>query len=216
MALAFLVGSVILGGFFAYTYLFPHNPYNPFPPDNQEEQVETPTFSIQPSQTAIIIPTATTIPTDTIAPTFTLTVTPNETDSAAVTPTLTEAPESIHFVAQPGTPVYAAHPNGCEGIYLVGNVIDILGGPKLGITVDAGGFLGGVAIDPAPAASGDNPEFSFSGWQIKLSDELVASAGMVFVALYDSSGHAISDLVFVDTYDDCDHNMIMVNFVQDR
>jgi hypothetical protein len=228
-ALYFLASSFCLVGFFVYTYLVPGNPYNPFPPASQVAVAETPTFTLPPSQTSIIIPTLTMTPTFTIAPTSTRTITPTFT----ITPTLnlgtTDEPEGgtltptsttiwgIHFIAQNGTPVYSPHPNGCDGIYLVGNVVDIEGSPLPGIVVDAGGSLGGATIDPLPSTSGDHPEFSSSGWQIKISDELIASASSVYVALYsDEVEGAISDLVFIDTYDDCDHNMIMVNFVQDQ
>jgi hypothetical protein len=132
------------------------------------------------------------------------------------TPTATSE-GSIHFVAQTGTPVYSAHPNGCDGIYLVGNVVDINGSPLVHMTVDAGGSLGGITIDPDPSDSGSHPEFSASGWQIKISDTLIDSTSSVYVALYQvGSDDPVSDLVFVDTFNDCEKNMIMVNFTQDQ
>lgn len=219
-ALYFLASSFCLIGYFIYTFIDPYNTLNPFPPATQiAVATATPTITLPPSQTPIIVPSATNTllpPTYTATNTPTLTFTPTATDdSITLTPTVTEI--SIHFSAQTGTPVYAAHPDGCDGIYLVGNVIDLGGSPLPGITVDAGGSLGGATISTDPVSSGDNINFSPSGWQIKISDSLIASTSSVYVALYgEDPSTAISDLVFVDTYNDCDRNMIMVNFVQDQ
>jgi hypothetical protein len=224
----FLASTFCLIGFFVYTFLEPENPLNPFPPATEDIDVVVPTLTLPPSQTPINIPTQTS--TATITPTIHPTITSSPTHTAVITqlPTTTEVvittltptvtPEgSMHFVAQIGTPVYSAHPNGCDGIYLVGNVIDINSSPLVHITVDAGGSLGGNTIDPEPSDSGSHPEFSASGWQIKISDTLIDSTNSVYVALYTVvSDDPVSDLVFVDTFNDCEKNMIMVNFTQDQ
>jgi hypothetical protein len=235
--LYFLASTFCVIGFFIYTYIAPNNPFNPFPPPTKISEGVTPTLTLRPSQTPITISTATAslLPTNTATATFTATFTNTPTVTIELTPDLTttitatsEAPEitltptatstgGMHFVPQIGTPAYASHPDGCNGIYLVGNVIDIEGMPMMGMIVDAGGSLGGATIDAEPSTSGNNPEFSPSGWQIKISDELIASNNSVYLAIYPAdSDTAVSDLIFVETYDDCDHNMIMVNFTQDN
>jgi hypothetical protein len=224
----FLASTFCLIGFFVYTFLDPTNPYNPFPPDKTDTADTVPTQTLPPSQTPIMIPTQTS--TATITPTIHPTITASPTPTVGVTllPTTTEVvittltpsitpSGSIHFVAQSGTPVYSSHPNGCDGIYLVGNVIDINGSPLVHMTVDAGGSLGGATIDPESSNSGSHPEFSASGWQIKISDTLIDSSNSVYVTLYTvASDDPVSDLVFVDTFNDCEKNMIMVNFTQDQ
>jgi hypothetical protein len=230
--LYFLASTFCLIGFFVYTFLEPNNPYNPFPPEPEDPKGGVPTLTLPPSQTPILTPTQTL--TATITQTATITATPTFTSTPLFTqetnqlPTTTEvvitthtptatAEGSMHFVAQTGTPVYSAHLNGCDGIYLVGNVVDINGSPLVHMTVDAGGSLGGVTINPPPSDSGSHPEFSASGWQIKISNTLVDSTSSVYVALYQvGSDDPVSDLVFVDTFNDCEKNMIMVNFTQDQ
>lgn len=224
----FLASTFCLIGFFVYIFLEPNNPYNPFPPDNADTIDATPTLTLPPSQTPILIPTQTSTTTATISPTPTSTSTPIFTAVTPQLPTTTEVvittltpsvtpSGAMHFVAQTGTPTYSSHPNGCDGIYLVGNVIDINGSPLVHMTVDAGGSLGGATIDPEPSDSGSHPEFSASGWQIKISDTLVDSTNSVYVALYTvASDDPVSDLIFVNTFNDCDRNMIMVNFTQDQ
>ncbi|MEN8241400.1 MAG: hypothetical protein ABFS17_05730 [Chloroflexota bacterium] len=213
--LVFLTGTLLLLGFFVYTYLAPNNPYNPFPPAEGNSQSIPPTLEILPSHTPILIPTTTaSLTPEILASTATLLPPPTEAVITILAPTT--APESaLHFTAQTGTPVYTAHPNGCDGIYLAGNVIDSEGNPLAGMLVIAAGTLGDTPLETEPSLSGLHPEFSPSGWQIKLSDTLLDSSETVYVALYSlDSADPVSELVYVDTYNDCDRNMIMVNFVQ--
>lgn len=228
-AFYFLASTFCLVGFFVYTFLEPNNPYNPFPPATRVSNGGIPTITLPPSQTPIQIPTqtstatVTSTSTDTATPTITSTPTlttqlPTTTEVVITTLTPTATSEGrMHFVPQTGTPVYSSHPNGCDGIYLVGNVIDITGSPLIHMTVDAGGSLGGATIDPEPSDSGSHPEFSASGWQIKISDTLIESTNSVYLALYTVAfDDPVSDLIFVDTFNDCSKNMIMVNFTQDQ
>jgi hypothetical protein len=213
--LVFILGTICLLVFFVYTYIAPNNPYNPFPPVSENAEAAPATLAFLPSHTPILIPTTTA----TITPEFpTSTVTPLPPPTEAVITILAPSmvPESsLHFVAQSGTPVYTGHPRGCDGIYLSGNVIDRDGNPLPGLVVKAAGLIGETPIVPEPSTSGSHPEFSPSGWEIKLSDTLGDSSGTIFVALFSpDSDDPISDLVFVDTFDDCNRNMIMVNFLQ--
>ena len=213
--LIFLVGTILLLGFFVYTYITPNNPYNPFPPAESNSTAAPPTLEILPSHTPILIPSATAslIP-DLPLSTFTPLPPPTEAVITLLAPTTTPL-SSLQFSAQTGTPVYTAHPNGCDGIYIAGNVIDSEGNPFAGMLVIAAGTLADIAIEPEPSLSGLHPEFSPSGWQIKLSETLLDSSETVYVALYNlESAEPVSELIYVNTYNDCDRNMVMVNFVE--
>ena len=215
--LVFLVSTILLLVFFVFTFLYPDNPFNPFPPVENNSPVSQAATEILPSHTPILFPTSTATITPNF-PTSTATQLPPPTEAVItiLAPTLPPL-GSLHFTAQTGTPVYTAHPNGCDGIYLAGNVIDSEGNPLAGLLVIAAGSLGDAALEAEPSLSGLHPEFSPSGWQIKISDTLLDSSEKVYVALYSlDSADPVSDLVYVNTYNDCDRNMIMVNFVQEK
>lgn len=214
--LIFLTGTFLLLVFFVYTFLSPNHPYNPFPPSEMDSPAEPATLEILPSHTPILIPTATITRTP-IFPTSTETQLPPPTEAVItiLAPTL-PLESSVHFSAQTGTPVFTAHPSGCDGIYLAGNVIDLDGNPLPGMLVIAAGTLQDAPVETEPSLSGLNPEFSPSGWQIKLSKTLIDSTGTVYLALYSlESAEPVSELIFINTFNDCNRNMIMVNFVQD-
>jgi len=209
------LGTILLLGFFVLTYITPDNPYNPFPPAEENVPIIPPTLEILPSHTPILIPTGTTTLTPDL-PTSTVTLPPMPTEAVITIMAPTNPPEGdLLFNPQTGTPVYTAHPNGCDGIYFAGNVIDTEGNPLAGMLVIAAGTLGDTPLEVEPSLSGLNPEFSPSGWQIKLSETLLDSSETVYIALYSlESAEPVSELIYVNTYNDCDRNMIMVNFVQ--
>ena len=210
----FLIGTLCLGAFFVYTYAYPNNPLNPFPP----APGITPSTQVPPA-TEPPLPTDT--PTATSAPPTeeaTLGPLPTATPFATgeVTPT-TESTSLTHFTVQEGTPLYLPHSDGCGGLYIAGNVVDRAGNPLVFMLVRVGGTLGGETLQLEDALSGSNPNYSSSGWEVKIADAPIDSTGTVFVELYTlESADPVSDLIIVDTYNDCNRNLIMVNFVQDE
>ncbi len=100
-------------------------------------------------------------------------------------------------------------------MYIAGNITDIDDNPVMLMTVRASGTLGGEEI-LIEALSGSNTDYTVSGWEIKLSDSLIASTGEITVALYRQGGwEPISEEVRIDTFNDCSRNLIVVNFVQE-
>ena len=209
----FLISALCLAAFFAYTFLYPINPLNPFPPA-PENPTPPPTEPPLPTDTPII-PTATTEP-----PTEEPTLGPLPTATPFVTEdvTPTSSPTGLdHFTTQEGTPLYLPHSDGCGGLYIAGNVVDLSGNPLVFMLVRVGGTLGGESLQLEDALSGSNPLYTSSGWEVKIADAPVDSTGTVFVELYTiESEEPVSDLIIVDTFNDCNRNLIMVNFVQDE
>lgn len=224
----FLASSLCLIGFFIVVFIDPYNPINPFmpptpaavnqPADAAPMLTATPqaTFTVPPaaSETLAPLPTETSLP---ATPTETFIPYPTPTDVVLSTSQPVDTPEGLtHFAAQEGTPAYIPYSGGCSGLYVAGNVIDIDDRPVMLMTVRATGTINGQAIN-AEVRSGSNPNYSESGWEIKLFDQLVATTGQITIGLYaQGAWDPISDLVVIDTFNDCTRNLTVVNFVQDQ
>lgn len=217
----FTTGAVLLLAFFIYTYLDPYHPYNPFPPatptsaaaqpasptptlEPSPEPTYTPTPTETPLPTAALIPSATPIPFPTATPVVLNTAAPSATSNG-----------KLRYIPQDGTPSYLGHSSGCTGLYLAGNITDAEKSPVMLMTVRVTGTLGGEELY-LEALSGSSPQYTASGWEIKLSDSLIPSSGSLVVALYEQGAwEPISDPVAFDTFNDCSRNLVVVNFVQE-
>ncbi|MBN2045934.1 MAG: hypothetical protein JW757_13005 [Anaerolineales bacterium] len=220
----FILGSVLLLAYFGYTYANPYHPLNPLQPPTpaaelqpaapeeptaalveQEapQQINTPTQSLL-AETSIPLPTQTPIP----FPTATPVVINTPMDTSTIEP-------RQKFVAQKGTPSYLPYSGGCSGLYIAGHITDIDLNPVMLMTVRAAGTLGGEEIF-IEVLSGSNPNYTISGWEIKLSDTLIDSTGEIILSLYQQGGwEPVSEEVLVDTFNDCSRNLAVVNFVQE-
>lgn len=229
-AVYFICMAVFLVAFFALTYINPNHPYNPWPPvPTQVPATFTPTSTpVTPTHTATEEPTAT------ATKTATVTATPEETQDPTATsttgPVITQtatstlSPDeeatltsSAWFEVLDGDPTYLAHPDGCDGMYVAGNVTDLDGEALVFMLVRLQGVLSGESLGVEDVVSGTAPEYSESGWEVKLTESPVASSGTVYVQLYDpETEKAVSDLEVFNTYDDCARNLVMINFEQVR
>lgn len=222
----FLLASLLMAAYFIYTYGKPNHPLNPLAPPTQVSEIHiseaTPTTPAVSNETeAAAQPVGTEA--ESAAPTYTPTPGPAATLPSfptatpvvinTLSPTLTDEPRK--FVAQEGTPSYLPYSGGCTGLYIAGNITDIDDNPVMLMTVRASGTLGGEDF-LIEALSGSNADYTVSGWEIKLSDTLLASTGEITVALYRQGGwEPISEEVQIDTFNDCSRNLIVVNFVQE-
>ena len=222
----FLLASVLLIAYFGYTFVNPHHSLNPFAPPMPiaGSQPTTPTLTAVPTETSIPVETQpneteTSVPppseTPQAEPAATLPAFPTATSVVINTPEPTLTTSPLKFVAQDGTPSYLPYSGGCSGLYIAGNITDIDDNPVMLMTVRASGTLGSEDI-LIEALSGSNTDYTVSGWEIKLSDTLIASTGTITVALYEQGGwDPISEEVAIDTFNDCSRNLIVVNFIQE-
>ena len=222
----FLLASVLLAAYFGYTFVNPNHALNPLAPPAQaaDDQPLEITPTDPPAENAAAVPTqpaeTETLPanpaaTPTSEPAATLPSFPTATSVVINTlaPTLTADP--LKFAAQDGTPAYLPYSGGCTGLYVAGNITDVNDNPVMLMTVRASGTLGGEDI-LIEALSGSNSNYTVSGWEIKLSESLIASTGTITIALYKQGGwEPISEEVMIDTFNDCSQNLIVVNFVQE-
>lgn len=224
----FVVAALVLIGYFVFIYFNPHHALNPFSPPAQGGQADavlalpTGTPEPLPSRTPTLegvlpVVEATATPTAVVRPTQPTPVYPTPTDVILMTATASGTQETRRFyVAREESPSYLAHGSGCTGLYVAGNVVDMESDPVMLLTVRVTGTLGEQPVD-LEALSGSNATYTESGWEIELSDQLINSTGTLSVALYEQGGREpVSDVVAIDTVNDCTRNLVVVNFVQQR
>ena len=179
----------------------PLEPDTPTPdPPTTTPTPEMPTASPPPSATAT--PAGST-QTPTLTPTIRL----------LRRPTATQA----FLGAQIGSPLAMpnfAHPElDCQWMGVAGQVFDIDDTPMMGLVVEFGGDLAGYSIFGL-AITGQTEAYGPGGYEFKLADEPIASSGSVWAQVYDLDGNAISAPIYFSTFDSCDQNLIILNFVQ--
>jgi hypothetical protein len=159
--------------------------------------------TVTPSQTI----TQTTTVTQTLSPTFTPTVTPS--------PTL----ELMPFILI-GEPEFLSsaliRPSlGCEWLIIAGQVWDLQDAPVRGLTLHLFGELDGYEIDRF-SLTGSATNYGESGYEFTLENMLVESQDTLFIQLVDSNGIPFSHPYVLETFNDCQKNLILVNFKQVR
>jgi hypothetical protein len=55
-----------------------------------------------------------------------------------------------------------------------------------------------------------------SGYEFKLADAPIASKGVLWLQLLSQAGIPLSDKIYFDTYNDCNKNLIIIDFKQVR
>jgi len=207
-------------------YLNPKVIFNPLPPYDLPEALvfENPT---QPSATLDFIPTATSElvvePTETRMPTATEQGTfSNGTPVPEITPVPpTETPFSGYYAFVLQNDINAIEstlfkPNyGCNWIGVAGQVFDLQGRPVMGVRVWLRGTFNGERVDLLSLTLESSP-YGPSGFEFTLGDTPLNSTGQLSIQLLDQANIPISDRVYFDTYQDCQKNLILINFKQIR
>lgn len=168
-----------------------------------------------PTQTGVL---ATTAPAQATA---TVTLMPTETAAPSATPTITPTAtlEPMPFIPFGDPETLSSDlllPNlGCNWLVIAGQVWDLRQEPVLGLTLHLFGELGGVAIDQQ-VVSGSALTYGESGFEFRLEGLVVASSDALFLQLVDTNGLPLSHAYSLQTFNDCQKNMILVNFKQVR
>jgi hypothetical protein len=225
-----LLSTLCLVVVFASIFINPNSSLNLFPPPTLPPAAEMPT--ITPTPLVILPPTWTlspTIePTSTFTPLPTLTPTPTVTPFVLVSPTFTPSPSKapaggFAFVVQGNGPVAIvniAHPElGCNWLGVAGNVVDMSGAPVTQLIVTLGGTINGKPVHSSgvmTSLTGLFRQYGEAGFEFVLGDKPVASKGTLWVQLGDQAGLVLSEKVYFDTFNDCEKNLILINFKQVR
>ena len=164
--------------------------------------------------------TATTEPTSvTKTPTITFTSIPTKTFTNTPLPTNTPTvtPDGKLFQIQPNSPVYLqnfAHPaQKCNWMGVAGQIFDKSGNPAQSLIVVVEGLLEDKIIDQI-SLTGLASSYGPGGYEVYLTNELIASEDALYIQLFNLEGEAISNTFYFDTYADCNKNLILINFQQ--
>ncbi len=229
-----LLGTLALGILFLDIFISPASSLNPFPPPPSPTLLQFPTATITPRSLpatwtpSLTIPpseTPTPRPTYTLEPTYTPFYlspheeTPTATEILTSTATLEETPTSTS--TQSGVPFAAAvdyiastiyHPDaGCNWMGVAGQVVDKNNSPILYLTIHLGGTVGDQAVDYL-SLSGTAPTFGQSGFEFVPGNKPMASTQTLWIQLLDQQNLPFSDKIYLDTFEECDKNLIMVRF----
>lgn len=218
-----LLAILVVAAAVLVIFINPASGLNPFPPPTLPELASLPTASSGSSAAA----TATMA----TAPAATQPITASATAAVVVmTPTTSilptaqpseapETPDLDEFVAiEEGLPLPASEydpARGCDWMGVAGQVYDIQGLPIKGIRVLVRAVLDGSPIELI-GMSGTALIYGESGYEVKLADWPVASSGQATIQLIDQAGLPLSGAYPFDTYDNCDENLILIDFQEIR
>ena len=214
---ALFYATMMIGGLYLYIFLEPQTVINPFPPPTMPVRAVLATNTPTPAPaTPTMLPTAVpvVVATETsVAPTA-IVVAPETTSTPTTEPTT--APTAFTYTLQEGSIGYTtqfAYPDlGCAWMGIAGTVFDAEGNAAENMIVHVDG-PDGFAID---AIAGTRPEFGPAGYEVTLAKAPTNSDQMYVVQLLDVFGEPVSERYAVTTFDDCDRNLILVNFVHSR
>lgn len=202
----------MIGGLYLYIFLEPQTVINPFPPPEipvravLATNTPTPSPATQtPTSVPLVVSTEVSIPPTAIVVAAEPTVTPT------VEPT--DTPTGFAYTLQEGSIGYTtqfAYPDlECSWMGIAGTVFggDGLAAEDMIVHVDG---PDGFSID---AIAGTRPEFGPAGYEVTLANAPLDSDQMYVIQLLDVFGEPASDSYAVSTFNDCDRNLILVNFV---
>jgi len=139
----------------------------------------------------------------------------------SLTPTSTATQEVLPFVLdgepEPVPSVMIRPKLGCEWLVIAGQVWDLQGDPLIGLSIHLFGTLNGVEID-TNVLSGASEAIAYgeSGYEFALEGMLADSNGTLQIQLVDTNGIPLSLAYSLQTFNDCQRNLILVNFKQVR
>lgn len=182
------------------------------PPGSPTATLAPPSTAVQPSRTPTRTPTAA----------FSATPSPSSTPRATSTLKPTATKTAVPYSLQILNPYYLAnftHPDlGCNWLGVAGQVFNLEGLVQKNIIIKAGGTLNGSPVVEQmtmPLAEPDTDlAYGPGGYEITLANKPAASQSAVWVQLYSLDGKPLSQQIFLTTYDDCQKNLLLLNFVE--
>jgi hypothetical protein len=219
-----LLATACIGGYFLMIFMNPFSSLNPLKPINpnlpptatptllQLEPTWTASPTIQPTVTETARPTFTPL----ASPTFFSLVPPTDTPVPSKTPAATDTPKAPFSASVTAIDSTIIHPeSACNWLGVGGTVVDSNNSDVIGIVVRLVGTLNGKRVEMTQV-SGVTPAYGKSGFEFFLGAVPIASKGTLYVQLLDLAGLPLSQNVYVDTYNDCSKNLVLVRFKKNR
>ena len=219
LSILVLLITACIGAYFLLIFLNPMSDLNPLK-NVDPNALPTPTIteiSLGPTWTAS--PTIEPTITETLRPTFTPIASPTvfslipPTSSLTITPT-PKAPFSATIDATKSTII---HPeSACNWLGVSGTVVDAKNSDVIGMVVRLVGTLNGKRVDITTVSGTFLGLGSKSGFEFFLGTVPVSSKDTLYLQLLDQAGLPLSDNVYIDTFNDCNKNLILVRFKKNR
>jgi hypothetical protein len=105
--------------------------------------------------------------------------------------------------------------SGCNWIGVAGQVFDVQQAPLQNLILHLEGVWNGATVS-LEALSGSSALYGPAGYEFKLGTQPRDSTQSLWIQVMDATHKAVSARVYLDTYNDCARNLILVNFVQVR
>jgi hypothetical protein len=208
--------TLCIGVYFVAIFLFPQSAFNPLKPSLVDPNAP-PTATITPIQldaTWTVAPTEVVTETPTLLPTYTLE--PSSTPFSLVTPTVTFTATATPKAPFSATTTYIAstiihQEEACNWQGIGGTVVDASNADMLRMTVSLVGFYNGKSKSELTVSS-IAPAYGKSGFEFFLGTVPISSKGELYLQLLDQSGLPLSGKVYIDTFNDCSKNLVLVRF----
>ena len=220
-----LIILLCIVSYFFLIYMDPNSNLNPFPPGTSNPALATATVTVIPRFTLVPSWTPTTV-------ILQVTDTPEPPQASIVTSSIIEEPTAMEqiiegtkyepaFVLQQGSPSEIAgtqfHPDaGCNWSGVAGQAMSLNGEAVRGLFVQLGGTLPGDDSINNLTMTGLAPQYGPGGFEITLSDKLIASNSTLWIQLLDQQNLPLSDRIYISTFDDCEKNLVIIYFDQIR
>ena len=175
------------------------------------ESPKDPTATSKPKMTSTAIPKIT------ATPSYTPTATATERPAATFTPT------AVPYSLQLMNPFYLenfTHDDlGCAWLGVAGQIFNLEGQVQKNIVIRAGGEINGTPVIEEMAMPLAEPDTDLAygpgGFELTLADSLAATESEVWIQLFHLNGDPLSDKIYLTTYNDCQKNLILLNFVEE-
>lgn len=216
LSIVVLLITLCIGAYFVAIFVAPNSALNPFPP-NPVDPFAPPTATITPIQleatwTATVAAIVTDTPT--LLPTFTLE--PSATPFSLVPPTKTPTPTATPKAPFSATVTYIdstiIHPElGCNWQGIGGTIVDANNADMLRMTIRLVGFYNSKTKNELTVSS-IAPAYGKSGYEFFLGTVPISSKGQLYIQILDQAGLPLSDNIYIDTFNSCSKNLVLVRF----
>ena len=171
----------------------------------------------EPTATDPVSPT----PENTPLPISTSTPAVTATSMATFTPQPTFTATAVPYQLQLMNPYYLSnftHPElGCDWLGVAGQIFSSGGQVQLDILIKAGGELAGNSIVEEmtmPLADSEiDLAYGPGGYELTLAFSPVDTESTAWIQLFSLDGDPLSEKIYFTTYDDCQKNLILMNFI---
>jgi hypothetical protein len=213
LSIVMLILTLCVGVYFVAIFLSPQSALNPFKPGPDPNAPPTATITpIQLDATWTVTPSQVATETPTLVPTYTLE--PSPTLLSLVTPTITQTPTATPKAPFSATVTYIAstiiHQDAaCNWQGIGGTVVDANNADMIRMTVRLVGYYNGKSKNELTVSS-IAPAYGKSGFEFVLGTTPISSKGELYLQLLDQAGLPLSDNIYIDTFNDCSKNLVLV------